>query len=46
MAGICLYNFTVAFVPRHPDIMNDGKNKLTGSYGSNWDSFLSYKNER
>ena len=46
MAGLCLHNFTVAFVPRYPDIMNDGKNKLTGSYGTHLDSFLGYKNER
>ena len=46
MAGICSYNFTIGFIARNPDIMNDGPNKLQGTYGKYFDKFLDYKNER
>ena len=46
MAGVCLYNFTIGFVPRYPDIMSDGPNRIKGIYGTHWNSFLGYKNER
>ena len=46
MAGICYYNFTVGFLSKYPDIMNDGQNKLKGILGEPYDQFLGYKNER
>ena len=46
MAGLCSYNFTVGFLSRYPDIMSDGQNKIKGTYGSHFDLFLGYKNER
>ena len=46
MAGLCSYNFTVGFLPEKPDIMSDGQNRIKGIYGSPWNSFYGYKNER
>ena len=46
MAGVCFYNFTVAFHSSYPDIMSDGPNKLQGTFGKYFDKFLGYKNAR
>ena len=46
MAGLCFHNFTVGFIPKYPDIMSDGQNKLKGTIGHHIDSFFGYKNER
>ena len=46
MAGICSENFTIGFVSKYPDIMNDGENKLKGTVGVYFDKFYSYKNKR
>ena len=46
MAGVCSYNFTIGYLFRYPEVVNDGQNRLKGRFGSPIDLLYGYKNER